>query len=77
MMRVDKELLKKLQARKQVARESYADVVERMIRNENAPSKIQKILREKHGKKSSVGMRFATEKELIDYMNGKGRAGQY
>ena len=35
------------------------------------------IAKKKGGQKSSVGMRFATEKELIDYMNGKGRAGQY
>lgn len=34
MMRVDKNLLAQLKARKQVARESYADVVKRMIDNE-------------------------------------------
>jgi len=50
-MRVDKKLLEQLRARKQVARESYADVVARMIRNEVAPTSIQKMLREKHGKK--------------------------
>lgn len=71
-MRVNKKLLEQLKARKQVARESYSDVVERMIRNETSADSVQKILRAKHGKKqSSVGMRFATEKELNDYMQGR------
>ena len=34
MMRVDKELLKKLKAKKLAQRESYADVVKRMIEKE-------------------------------------------
>lgn len=48
-MRVNKKLLEQLKARKQVARESYSDVVERMIRNETSPNKIETMLRARHG----------------------------
>jgi len=54
-MRVDKELLKKLRARKQVARESYADVVKRMIDQEVKPdysheAVMKKLLKNKKNK---------------------------
>jgi hypothetical protein len=39
MMRVDKKLLEQLKAKKQVPRESYADVVKRMIDRETKGSK--------------------------------------
>lgn len=57
MMRVNKKLLEELKARKQVPRESYADVVERMIRNETAPTKIQKMLRESAKEKEKKNRR--------------------
>ena len=42
-MRVDKELLKKLKAKKLAQRESYADVVKRMIDKELGVKKPRKI----------------------------------
>ena len=43
-MRVNKKLLEELKARKQVPRESYADVVKRMIDKEIKPKKMPKGL---------------------------------
>ena len=59
-MRVDKELLKKLKAKKLAQRESYADVVKRMIDQEVKPdyshdAVMRRLLNTKHKRKTMKG----------------------